>query len=182
MTTRLQCYLTTNDHAILKEILDRAPRDNAYRRLLRRKLVKAEICSPSDLPDDVVTINSRVTFCVDAGAPRTANVVRNESQDFPNYTVSVESLLGLGLLGLRVGGAITVETETGGLQKINVIRLGFQTPAPHSNTPPSETQIGAHGEMRGLVGILLPITNPRGLARLGLAEGQSIPSPKRTEA
>ncbi|OCP36179.1 GreA/GreB family elongation factor [Ensifer sp. LC163] len=125
MSKRPQCYLTTKDHAILREILDQAPRDNAYGRLLKRKLAQAEICSARNVPDDVVTINSRVTFCVDAGVPRTANVVRNESQDFPNYTVSVESLLGLGLLGLRAGRAIAVETETGGLQKINVIRLDF---------------------------------------------------------
>lgn len=31
--------------------------------------------------------------------------------------------------------------------------------------------------MRGLVGMLLPITNPRGLALLGLAEGLSMTIP-----
>ncbi|PDT51237.1 MULTISPECIES: GreA/GreB family elongation factor [Sinorhizobium] len=126
MSNRLQCYLTSNDHAVLREILDQTTSDNAYRRLLRRKLVQAEICSPRNVPDDVVTINSRVTFCVDAGVPRTANVVRNESQNFPKYTVSVESPLGLGLLGLRAGRVIAVETEKDGLQKINVIRIDFQ--------------------------------------------------------
>ncbi|MER9444163.1 hypothetical protein NKI79_22825 [Mesorhizobium sp. M0340] len=40
------------------------------------------------------------------------------------------------------------------------------------NDGPAETRIVAHDEMRGLVGMLLPITNPRGLALLGLAEGQ----------
>ena len=43
---------------------------------------------------------------------------------------------------------------------------------------PAETRIIAHDEMRGLVGMLLPITNPRGLALLGLAEGQSMTIPK----
>ncbi|TCN18048.1 GreA/GreB family elongation factor [Sinorhizobium americanum] len=125
MSNRLQCYLTPNDHAVLREILDQTTSDNAYRRLLRRKLAQAEI-TPRNVPDDVVTINSRVTFCVDAGVPRTANLVRNDGQDFPNYTVSVESLLGLGLLGLGAGRAIAVETEAGGLQKINVIGIDFQ--------------------------------------------------------
>ncbi|RVI51772.1 GreA/GreB family elongation factor [Sinorhizobium meliloti] len=126
MSNRIQCYLTLNDHAVLREILHRSPRDNAYSRLLRQKLVQSENCSPRNIPGDAVTINSRVTFCVDAGAPRTANVVRNESQNFPNYTVSVESFLGLGLLGLRAGRAIALETETGGFQKINVIGIAFQ--------------------------------------------------------
>ena len=46
------------------------------------------------------------------------------------------------------------------------------------NDGPAETRIVAHGEMRGLIGMLLPITNPRGLALLGLAEGQSMTIPK----
>ncbi|WP_315920602.1 nucleoside-diphosphate kinase [Mesorhizobium sp. SP-1A] len=39
---------------------------------------------------------------------------------------------------------------------------------------PAETRIIAHDTMRGLVGTILPITNPRGLALLGLSEGQSM--------
>ncbi|UCI22718.1 GreA/GreB family elongation factor (plasmid) [Mesorhizobium sp. B2-1-8] len=45
------------------------------------------------------------------------------------------------------------------------------------NDGPAETRIVSHDEMRGLVGMLLPITSPRGLALLGLAEGQSISIP-----
>lgn len=43
-----------------------------------------------------------------------------------------------------------------------------------------ETRIVAHGEMRGLIGMLLPITHPRGLALLGLAKGQSITIPNKS--
>lgn len=50
--------------------------------------------------------------------------------------------------------------------------------AYRTNDGPVETRIVAHDEMRGLIGMLLPITNPRGLALLGLAEGQSITIPK----
>jgi regulator of nucleoside diphosphate kinase len=46
------------------------------------------------------------------------------------------------------------------------------------NDGPFETRIVAHDEMRGPVGMLLPITNRRGLALLGLDEGQSITIPK----
>ncbi|TAU35251.1 hypothetical protein ELI43_37290 [Rhizobium leguminosarum] len=130
MTAQLACYLTTNDHAILQEILDLDPRDNAYSRLLRSKLLQAAICPPCRVPDDAVTIGSRVTFCVNAGAARTAYVVRNESRDFPVYTISVKSILGLGILGLRAGGTINIETDIGRPQKINVLRLDFQAPAP----------------------------------------------------
>lgn len=126
MSNRLQCYLTPNDHAVLREIFGQTTSDNAYHRLLTRKLVQAEICSPRNVPDDVVTINSRVTFSIDEGVPRTANLIRNESQNFPNYTVSVASLLGLALLGLRAGREITVEAETGVLRRIHVDRVDCQ--------------------------------------------------------
>ncbi len=36
----------------------------------------------------------------------------------------------------------------------------------------AETRIVSQGDMRGMVGALLPITQPRGLALLGMAEGQ----------
>lgn len=45
------------------------------------------------------------------------------------------------------------------------------------NDGPAEIRIFAHDEMRGLVGVLLPITNPRGLALLGLVESQSMSIP-----
>lgn len=60
----------------------------------------------------------------------------------------------------------------------NVVTLSSRV-AYRVNDGPAETRIVAHDDMRGLVGMLLPITNPRGLALLGLAEGQSmtIPNP-----
>ena len=131
MITPLACYLTTDDHATLQEILDQDFRDSAYSRLLRSKLLKASVCSPRNMPLDAVTIGSRVTFCVNEGAARTAHVVRTESRDFPVYTVSVKSILGLGLLGLRAGATTNIETDIGTSQKINVMRLDFQAPAPH---------------------------------------------------
>ena len=58
----------------------------------------------------------------------------------------------------------------------NVVTLSSRV-AYRVNDGPAETRIVAHDHMRGLVGMLLPITNPRGLALLGLAEGQSISIP-----
>ncbi|MHC2485082.1 hypothetical protein [Rhizobium leguminosarum] len=130
MITPIACYLTANDHATLQEILNQDPRDNTYTRLLKSKLLEASVCPPRSMPDDAVTIGSRVTFCVNEGAARTALVVRNESRDFPVYTVSVKSILGLGILGLREGATTNIETDIGSPQKIYVMRLDFQAPAP----------------------------------------------------
>ncbi|TGT71956.1 MULTISPECIES: nucleoside-diphosphate kinase [unclassified Mesorhizobium] len=58
----------------------------------------------------------------------------------------------------------------------NVVTLNSRV-AYRVNDGPAETRIIAHDQMRGLVGMLLPITNLRGLALLGLAEGESISIP-----
>jgi len=59
----------------------------------------------------------------------------------------------------------------------NVVTLSSRV-AYRVDDGPAETRIVAHDEMRGLVGMLLPITNPRGLALLGLAEGQAMTIPR----
>jgi regulator of nucleoside diphosphate kinase len=58
----------------------------------------------------------------------------------------------------------------------NVVTVNSRV-AYRVNDGPAEIRIIAHDQMRGLVGMLLPITNLRGLALLGLAEGQSISVP-----
>lgn len=52
----------------------------------------------------------------------------------------------------------------------NVVTLSSRVTYRVDNAP-AETRIVTHDEMRGLVGSVLSITNPRGLALLGLAEG-----------
>jgi len=101
------CQLTTKDFTILEVMLERCQgQDHPLRELLRRKLDGATVMFRDDIPANVVTLSSRVSYRVDDG--------------------------------------------------------------------PVETRIVAHDEMRGMVGSVLPISNPRGLALMGLAEGQSI--------
>jgi regulator of nucleoside diphosphate kinase len=45
------------------------------------------------------------------------------------------------------------------------------------NDAPAQTRLIGQDEVRGPVGSLLPITQPRGLAMLGVAEGESYPVP-----
>jgi len=51
------------------------------------------------------------------------------------------------------------------------------------NDAPAQTRIVAQSPVSGVVGMLLPVTTPRGLALLGLAEGESIAleEPERPE-
>lgn len=51
----------------------------------------------------------------------------------------------------------------------NVVTLNSRV-RYHVDDNPAETRIVCHADMRGMVGLILPITHPRGLALLGLAE------------
>lgn len=103
--------LTTKDHAILEVMRERnVARDEIISEILRRKLSRAIIRFSEDIPADIVTLSSRVTYRIDDG--------------------------------------------------------------------PAETRILAPDNMRGLIGLLLPIGHPRALALIGLAEGQSMAIPR----
>jgi regulator of nucleoside diphosphate kinase len=103
--------LTTKDHTVLDVMRERSTgRDEIVAEILRRKLSRAVVLFGEDIPAEVVTLSSRVTYRVDGG--------------------------------------------------------------------PAETRIISPENMRGLVGLLLPIGHPRALALIGLAEGQSMTIPK----
>ncbi|WP_157018007.1 nucleoside-diphosphate kinase [Mesorhizobium xinjiangense] len=101
------CVLTTKDFTILEVMRDRClGRDDPMAALLARKIETATVVFRDDVPANVATLNSRVTFSVDGRQP--------------------------------------------------------------------ETRVISHDRMVGLVGMFLPITTRRGLALLGLAEGQEF--------
>ncbi len=77
------------------------------------------------------------------------------------------------ILQLKISSAVVMFRED---IPANVVTLSSRV-AYRVNDGPAETRIVAHDHMRGLIGMLLPITNLRGLALLGLAEGQSISIP-----
>ena len=101
------CILTTKDFTILEVMRDRClGKDDPLAPILRRKIETATVMFREDIPADVATLSSRITFSVDGRDP--------------------------------------------------------------------DTRVLSHDRMTSPVGMFLPITIPRGLALLGLAEGQEF--------
>ena len=97
------------------------------------------------------------------------------TKDYTILEVMLERCLGLDdpmrpILQQKLHNAVVVFADD---IPATVVTLNSRV-AYRVNGGPAETRIVAHDDVRGLVGRVISITIPRGLALLGLAEGQSF--------
>lgn len=72
-------------------------------------------------PADVVALGSRVTFTDEAsGVTRSVQVVLPAEADIGQGRVSILSVVGAGLIGLRAGQSIDWPTQDGRLRRLTV--------------------------------------------------------------
>lgn len=110
--------VTEADHALLK-LLGHHP-------ALRRALARATIVPAAEVPADVVTMNSRVTYADEtAGVRATVKLVYPQSAAGRGH-LPVTSPLGTALLGLREGQEIDSHLPLGGRRRLRVEAVLFQ--------------------------------------------------------
>lgn len=104
----------------LTELL-RAARTNDVDERLGEELERALVVPSTEIPPDIVTMNSRVTF-VDAatGATSTVVLVYPHDADAASGRLSVFAPMGAALLGLAVGQSITWDLPHGRTRTIRV--------------------------------------------------------------
>ncbi|MBS0848646.1 nucleoside diphosphate kinase regulator [Citrobacter sp. JGM124] len=95
--------------------------------MLNSELDRAEMCTPEEMPADVVSMNSRVKFrdlSSREAFVRTlvypANLTDSDNQ------LSVMAPVGAALLGLRVGDTINWELPNGNNTHLEVLELQYQ--------------------------------------------------------
>lgn len=109
----VQCTFTRPDHSILVGMLvHRGTGPERIGTLLGMKLAKAVVVEPEEIEPDVITLGSRVLFCVNGGKPREQLLVigsepRLDGSDLPVWTVR-----GVSLIGMRAGESVSVPTST----------------------------------------------------------------------
>lgn len=97
--------------------------------LLDAELHRATIVARQDVPPDVVTMNSDVTYeDLSTGAQRTVRLVYPGDADASQQRVSVLAPIGSALLGLRVGQDIDWPLPSGS-RRIRVVALPYQPEA-----------------------------------------------------
>ena len=130
MSKPSRCRLTTKDLSILEAILERDPHyKEAFLRLLRQKLSTATVVFQEDIGSDVATINSRVEFTVDGGAPENRILIHREENAVTGLTLPITTIRSLALLGLSADEAIMVERLDGGIEEVRLTKVCHQPEA-----------------------------------------------------
>ncbi|EAA4071423.1 nucleoside diphosphate kinase regulator [Salmonella enterica subsp. enterica] len=97
---------------------------------LNAELDRAQMCSPQEMPNDVVTMNSRVKFRnLSDGETRVRTLVYPANMTDSSTQLSVMAPVGAALLGLRVGDTIHWELPGGASTHLEVLELEYQPEA-----------------------------------------------------
>ena len=123
-----QIYLTQNDMDRLLKLVE--PQSGKRFEKLESELVRANVVSREEIPEDIVTMNSRVIFENETtGERREITLVYPGSADIDAGKVSVLVPVGTALLGLRVGQSIDWELPGGETQRYRIVEVPFQPEA-----------------------------------------------------
>jgi len=125
-----EILVTESDYERLDAILRHLPTQHAVASLLRRELDRAEIVESTEVPGDVVTMNSRVVLeDPDTGERHHITLVYPSAADFDAGRLSILAPVGAALLGLRPGQTIDWPLPNGRVRRIRVISVDWQPEA-----------------------------------------------------
>lgn len=110
--------VTEKDCARIKSLLEGvrsySDRDGANFRRLHESLSSAAVVSPREIPEDTVTMNSRVSVSdPDTGKEDVYTLVYPEAADYRKGFISILAPLGMALIGSRIGDMIRWEVPKG---------------------------------------------------------------------
>ena len=119
MTSKMPSIVLSDKDVVRLERLSDSPqfrRDSTVTQLLA-EIARARVLPASELPRDVVSMNSTVE-CLDerSGTARRLTLVYPHDADIAQVRVSVLSPVGMALLGLRVGQSIDWPAPSGSLR------------------------------------------------------------------
>jgi regulator of nucleoside diphosphate kinase len=123
-----QIYLTQDDMERLLELVEAYPGKRFDR--LESELLRATVVPREKIPQDVVTMNSRVLFeNENTGERREITLVYPGMADIDAGRISVLVPVGTALLGLRVGQSIDWELPSGERQRFRIVGVPYQPEA-----------------------------------------------------
>jgi regulator of nucleoside diphosphate kinase len=146
-------FVTDQDMEKLRQLLEPAreslSRDQEHLETLEQELDRARILSPSNIPEDVITMNSKARVRdLDTGKDATYTLVFPRNADIASGRISVLAPIGTAILGYRVGDVIEWRVP-GGRRTLRVEEVLYQPEAAeaasahHRRPKQKATPVGA---------------------------------------
>lgn len=143
MTTDISCcHLTTGDHLVLEAMNEHHHhQDTFFAQMLRSKTRNARLYLRDDIPKDVATLNSWVTYAINDMVVGPVQLVHSTRGDAAGNELSIHALHGLALLGLAEGARESLQTDDGQPETIVLVKVAqvFDT-GGSSRTPDGKTR------------------------------------------
>ncbi|QRK08670.1 nucleoside diphosphate kinase regulator [Archangium violaceum] len=127
-TQEPRIVVTSTDMERLRTLIDTTAGDKAE--TLDAELLRAEVVDPTQIPPDVVTMNSRVVYQdEDSGETREVTLSYPQDASLEHGRVSVLAPVGAALLGLSVGQEIEWELPGGKHKRLRIVSVTYQPQA-----------------------------------------------------
>lgn len=123
------CILTTRDYTILKAMRERLTRDDLLASILKRKLDTAQVVFREDVPANVATIGSRVTFSVDRRDADTRVISHDHTISPVGMFLAISTARGLALVGLSEAQEFVLSNSDGVEERILLEKVQYQAEA-----------------------------------------------------
>jgi regulator of nucleoside diphosphate kinase len=163
------CTLTKKDFGILEAMRDRClGRDDPLAWLLREKLEAAHVIAGEDIPANIATLSSRVTFSIDGRNPDTRILSTERATSPVGLSLSIATPRGLALLGLAEGDEFRLPDREGGTVRVILEKVQYQPEAARREKRPAAASPAERRPTLKLVrGSLVdrpasPVTGPSG--------------------
>ena len=127
--------LTAKDFSFLEQMLLAGGGSDQAHGLIRRKLDEAKIVFGSDIDPEVVTLNSRVRYRINANPPEERTLVAEPGHEVRGMTIQLGTLRGVAMLGMAAGEAVMVPRRDGTVETL-VVEAGLFQPEAERNPDP----------------------------------------------
>ncbi len=106
-------FITQFDLDRLMKLLKKRKPQDEYDQALESELSRAEVVESKAIPENVITMNSKVRLKTKNDESLEYSLVFPENADFTQSKISVLSPIGCSLIGCKVGSKITLPTPKG---------------------------------------------------------------------
>lgn len=126
-------YITKFDLTRLKELLEVGisfkERDRDYLESLQNELDRAHVVEPTAIPNNVVTMNSRVRLRdMETGEEQDYTLVFPSDADIEKNQISILAPIGTAILGYRAGDTVDWQVPAG-RRKVRIMDILYQPEA-----------------------------------------------------